>query len=72
MKSRQINLAVGAESKIMHFLCPKISHFNCYSVNNNFQLRKQLSDVKKYAIGVEKIILKKDDVEMIQLSMVAV
>ncbi|KAL4234806.1 hypothetical protein ACF0H5_006447 [Mactra antiquata] len=38
---------------------------------SHYLLRKQLSDVKKYAVGVEKLILRKDDVDMIQLSMVA-
>lgn len=37
----------------------------------SLQLHKQLSDVRQYAVGVEKIILKKDDVDMLQISLVA-
>ncbi|XP_053401717.1 phosphatidylinositol glycan anchor biosynthesis class U protein-like [Mercenaria mercenaria] len=38
---------------------------------SRYLLQKQLSEVKKYAVGVEKIIVKKDDVDVMQMSLVA-
>ncbi|XP_060564640.1 phosphatidylinositol glycan anchor biosynthesis class U protein-like [Ruditapes philippinarum] len=38
---------------------------------SRYLLQKQLSEVKKYAVGVEKIIIKKDDVDMMQMSLLA-
>lgn len=38
---------------------------------SRYLLQKQLSEVKHYALGVEKIILKKDDVDMMQVALLA-